>query len=72
MKVKMSMLNRPSMASYKEPEARHLNFTRWSQEQGVVIDGVRPAAFLGKGLGIVASRRIKVSGIPKWRTLAVV
>jgi len=48
------------MAMYDEPSAKHLAFTEWSEKQGVVIDGVKPAAFAGKGLGIVATRHIKV------------
>jgi len=49
------------MASYSDQaSAKHLAFTEWSKKEGVVIDGVKSAAFLGKGLGIVAARHIKV------------
>jgi hypothetical protein len=40
---------------------KHEAFTGWAEEQGVVINGVAPAEVDGKGVGIVATKRLKVS-----------
>lgn len=38
----------------------HEVFTVWAKERGVTVNAVRPARIRGRGLGIVATRRIKV------------
>lgn len=44
------------------PGAPHGAFTTWATAQGVKINGVEPAKISGRGLGIVARRRIEVLG----------
>lgn len=43
------------------PGEEHLCFTQWAGSQGVEINGVAPAKFLGRRLGMVATRPIEVS-----------
>ena len=43
------------------PGIRHEEFLAWAKQQGVFINGVRPAIISGHGLGIVAQRRIEVT-----------
>ena len=38
----------------------HDVFTAWAKERGVKINAVRPAKIPGRGLGIVATCKIKV------------
>jgi hypothetical protein len=38
----------------------HENFTAWSIEEGVKINGIKPHRFPGRGLGIVAEKDLKV------------
>ncbi len=42
---------------------QHEGFTAWVKDKGVKITGVEPAKFPGRGLGIVARRRIEVTEI---------
>ena len=44
------------------PGAQHEAFTTWAKAQGVKINGVEPGKISGRGLGIVARRRIEVLG----------
>lgn len=39
---------------------QHEVFTTWAKERGVKINAVGPARICGRGLGIVATRKIKV------------
>jgi len=39
---------------------KHDRFTQWAKERGVKINGVAPARFPGRGLGIAAKKDIKV------------
>jgi hypothetical protein len=41
-------------------DPKHEVFTTWAKQQGVIINGVAPAALAGKGFGIVATRKLKV------------
>jgi hypothetical protein len=41
-------------------EAKHAEFRHWAEEQGVKIDGVAPAHIPGKGIGMVATKKLKV------------
>ena len=51
------------MAEILCAEAQHVEFTAWSRNLGVKINGVGPAKTPGSGLGIVAHRRIEVSSL---------
>lgn len=42
------------------PGANHEAFTEWALSQGVMTDAVTPARFPGRGLGMMATRKIKV------------
>lgn len=42
------------------PESSHARFTLWTKDQGIKVNGVRPAKTPNGGLGIVANRAIKV------------
>jgi hypothetical protein len=43
-----------------EHEHEHEHFTRWAVERGVKINGIKPYRFKGKGLGIIAEKRLRV------------
>lgn len=49
-----------NMAEVFPPGSQHDQFTAWAKEQGVKINGVGPAKISGRGLGIIAQRRIEV------------
>jgi len=49
------------MAAALDPGEEHTLFVEWAKEHGVEINGVAPARFKGRGMGIVAARDIKVS-----------
>ncbi|KAL4973759.1 hypothetical protein BDW66DRAFT_99119 [Aspergillus desertorum] len=40
------------------PEEKHEQFTQWAVSQGIIVNGVGPANFPGRGLGIIAIRNI--------------
>ena len=44
-----------------DPGEEHTQFMDWAQPNGVDINGIAPARFKGRGMGIVASKDIKVS-----------
>ena len=48
------------MVNLSPPGHEHKLFVSWAKEQGVRISGVRPVKIQGRGLGIVADRRIEV------------
>ena len=50
------------MARVSLPGPEHEHFITWAKNQGVKISGVGPAKIPGRGLGIIAQRRIEVSG----------
>ena len=50
------------MSKIIPPGAHHENFIAWAKLQGVQVNGVGPASITGHGLGIVAQRRIEVTG----------
>ena len=39
---------------------KHEDFTRWAVERGVKINGIKPYKFEGRGLGIIAEKRLGV------------
>ena len=44
-----------------DPGEEHTRFVEWAGENGVEVNGIAPAKFVGRGMGIVAARDIKVS-----------
>lgn len=48
------------MISEYLPGEEHEAFTEWALVQGVIANGVTPARFPGRGLGMIATRKIKV------------
>ncbi|KAK3172786.1 hypothetical protein OEA41_006111 [Lepraria neglecta] len=48
-----------SMAEISPPGPQHDQFTAWAKKKGVKINGVGPARISGRGLGIIAQRRIE-------------
>ena len=44
-----------------DPGEEHTQFMDWAQSNGIDINGIAPARFKGRGMGIVASKDIKVS-----------
>ena len=44
-----------------DPGEEHTQFVDWAQSNGVDINGIAPAKFKDRGMGIVASKDIKVS-----------
>ena len=57
------MVSVKDMARASPPGSEHEQCTAWAKNQGVRINGVGPAKISGSGLGIIAQRRIKVSGL---------
>lgn len=49
------------MAAALDPGEQHTKFVAWAKENGVAIDGIAPARFINRGMGIVAAKDIKVS-----------
>jgi hypothetical protein len=45
---------------FLEKMEKHEAFTRWAVERGVKINGIKPYRFEGKGLGIIAEKRLGV------------
>ncbi|KAI9933715.1 hypothetical protein ASPWEDRAFT_35628, partial [Aspergillus wentii DTO 134E9] len=43
----------------EKPGDEHVHFTQWALSKGIEIDGVAPAKFPGRGLGMVATRTIQ-------------
>jgi hypothetical protein len=41
-------------------DPKHTDFRSWAEERGVEIDGLRVAKLAGKGIGVVASRKLRV------------
>ncbi|OAL57086.1 SET domain-containing protein [Pyrenochaeta sp. DS3sAY3a] len=49
------------MTAALDPGENHTKFVEWTRENGVEINGVAPAQFVGQGMGIVAANDIKVN-----------
>lgn len=49
------------MAAAMDPGDEHVRFVEWAQSSGVGINGIAPARFKDRGMGIVAATDIKVS-----------
>ena len=52
------------MTAALDPGEQHTRFTAWSESNGVEINGIAPAQFVDRGMGIVAARDIKVRTTP--------
>jgi hypothetical protein len=50
------------MAAALDPGEEHTQFVSWAEQHGVTINGIAPAKFVDRGMGIVAARDLKVSG----------
>ncbi|KAF2184825.1 SET domain-containing protein [Zopfia rhizophila CBS 207.26] len=48
------------MAAALSPGEEHDRFVEWAQKQGIEINGVGPARFAGRGMGIVAAKDLKI------------
>lgn len=51
------------MAAALDPGTNHTDFISWAKTNGVEINGIAPARFVGRGMGIVAAQDIKVSAL---------
>jgi hypothetical protein len=49
------------MAAALDPGEEHAKFVAWAEDNGVDINGIAPAKFVDRGMGIVAAKDIKVS-----------
>jgi hypothetical protein len=50
-----------AMTAALDPGEQHTQFVDWAKSNGVEINGIAPARFSGRGMGIVAAKDIKVS-----------
>jgi hypothetical protein len=53
------------MAAALDPGEQHTQFIDWAKSNGVDVNGIAPARFAGRGMGIVAAKDIKVSTPPR-------
>lgn len=42
---------------------KHLRFKDWAMSAGVIMNGIAPAKFPGRGMGMVATKAIDVSDV---------
>jgi hypothetical protein len=49
------------MTAALNPGEGHTKFVAWAEENGVSINGIAPARFVDRGMGIVAAKDLKVS-----------
>jgi hypothetical protein len=50
-------------------EQKHADLVEWAKERGVTINGIKPERLPHKGIGIVATRPLKVYAIEFNQTL---
>ena len=50
-----------SMTPALDPGEEHTKFVAWSEQNGVTINGIAPAKFVDRGMGIVAAHDLRVS-----------
>lgn len=50
-----------TMTAALDPGDEHTKFVEWAEQNGVTINGIAPAKFVDRGMGIVAARDLKVS-----------
>jgi hypothetical protein len=50
-----------NMTPALDPGEEHTKFVQWAEENGVTINGIAPAKFVDRGMGIVAARDLQVS-----------
>jgi hypothetical protein len=53
------------MAAALSPGEDHTRFVEWAENNGVEINGIAPAQFVGRGMGIVAAKDLKVSPLDR-------
>jgi len=58
---RLSASSTAAMTAALDPGEQHTQFVDWATSNGVEIDGIAPARFSGRGMGIVAAKDIKVS-----------
>ena len=39
---------------------KHVEFKRWAEEQGITIKGIALSKLAGKGIGVVATKKLQV------------
>jgi hypothetical protein len=54
-------MSNASMKPALDPGEGHTKFVEWAENNGVTIDGIAPAKFVDRGMGIVAAKDLKVS-----------
>ncbi|KAF2131900.1 SET domain-containing protein [Dothidotthia symphoricarpi CBS 119687] len=47
------------MTAALDPGEQHTRFVEWAEENGVTINGIAPARFVDRGMGIVAAKDLK-------------
>jgi len=52
-----------SNSSALELEQKHTDLIQWAKECGVTINGIKPARLPHKGIGILATRPLKVDAL---------
>lgn len=50
-----------NMTPALDPGEEHAKFVEWAENNGVTINGIAPAKFVDRGMGIIAARDIEVS-----------
>ena len=50
-----------NMTPALDPGEEHTKFVDWAEHNGVTINGIAPAKFVDRGMGIVAARNLQVS-----------
>lgn len=54
-------MSNASMKPALDPGEEHTRFVEWAEANGVTINGIAPAKFVDRGMGIVAAKDLKVS-----------
>ena len=54
-------MSNASMKPALDPGESHTKFVEWAENNGVTINGIAPAKFVDRGMGIVAAKDLKVS-----------
>jgi hypothetical protein len=57
----IEITHRCQIAELRSISLRPVQFVAWAEENGVKIDGIAPAKFEDRGMGLVAAKDIKVS-----------
>ena len=54
-------MSNASMKPALDPGEEHTKFVEWAEANGVTINGIAPAKFVDRGMGIVAAKDLTVS-----------